>query len=193
MTPSGISFTVFDVETTGLNPKSGDRIVEIAAMRIDNGIIDHSHPFFSLVNPGRKISSEAQRINKITNEEVLTEPTIDLILPKFLTFAENSILVAHNATFDISFLEAEKDMCWGYVDIPECLCTLQLSRSLFPHEFRHNLDIVGKRMGVNSPEMRHRALPDVFITAQVFLNLLQKGKIDSLEELRRRAGIRVAV
>lgn len=186
------SFTAFDVETTGLDARSGDRIVEIAAVRINGGIIDDANPFFSLVNPGREISWEAQRVNKITNEEITSAPTIELILPKFLEFAEGSILIAHNALFDMGFLEAEKEMCWGYIDIPECLCTMQLSRAVFPHEFRHNLDIVGKRLGIAPPESRHRALPDVLLTAQVFLTLLQKGKIISIEELKRKAGIRVA-
>lgn len=188
----GTSFTVFDVETTGLDAQSGDRIVEIAAVRIDGGIIDDTNPFFSLVNPNREISWEAQRVNKITNEEIATAPAIELILPKFLEFAGDSILIAHNAMFDMSFLEAEKEMCWGYIDIPECLCTMRLSRAIFPHEFRHNLDIVGKRLGIAAHENRHRALPDVLLTAQVFLSLLQKGKIASMEELRRKAGIQVA-
>lgn len=192
MSLTGISFTVFDVETTGLDARSGDRIVEIAAVRINGGKIDDVNSFFSFINPGREISWEAQRVNKITNEEIAVAPAIELILPKFLEFAENSILVAHNALFDMGFLEAEKEMCWGYIDIPECLCTMQLSRVVFPHEFRHNLDIVGKRLGMTAPESRHRALPDVLLTAQVFLSLLQKGKIASMEELRRKAGIRVA-
>ncbi len=186
-------FTVFDVETTGLDAKSGDRIIEIAGVRIEGGMVQKEKTFLSLVNPEREISWEAGVINRITNQEVAAAPLINLILPQFLQFAEGSILIAHNAAFDLSFLHAEKEMCWGYVDIPECICTMQLSRSIFPNEFRHNLDIVAKRLGLNSEGLRHRALPDVLLTADVFLQLIEKGRISSLEDLQKKAGMKLGI
>ena len=181
-------FTVFDIETTGLAPSAGDRIVEIAGVRIERGEMQPSSQFLSLVNPQRKVPWEAQSVNRITEEDLLRAPTIDAVLPQFLEFARGTILVAHNAEFDLSFLCAEKEMCWGYIDIPESLCTLCLSRSLSPHEYRHNLDAVAERLGVPLPAAgRHRALPDVLVTAEVFLKLLHKGNISSLEDLRKRA------
>ncbi len=183
------AFTVFDVETTGLSPDKGHRIVEIAGIRIEQGVIVEEKTFVSLVNPERDIPYEARQVNKINPEDVKTAPTIDTVLPEFLTFAQNSLLVAHNAEFDMSFLENEKQCCWGYMEFPECLCTLKLSRNLYPQEFWHNLDAVGKRFNLQLPEARHRALPDVILTAQALLKMLEAGKISSLDELRRRASL----
>ena len=95
---------------------------------------------------------------------------------------------AHNAAFDMNFLTAEKECCWGYVDIPECLCTMKLSRSLYPTEFRHNLDTVAIRLGLQLPVDRHRALPDVLVTAQALLKMIEAGNIDNIDSLRKRAG-----
>ena len=188
---TGTAFTVFDVETTGLHAHNGDRIVEIAGVRVEDGIIQEEKSFVSLVNPKREISWEAQRVNKIKNEDLKDAPNIEEVLPEFLTFASGSILIAHNAQFDMGFLEAEKEMCWGYIEVPECLCTLALSRSIFPHEYRHNLDVVSERLGLTLPKARHRALPDVLLTAQAFLKFIDLGKITSLDQLREKAGARV--
>ena len=132
-------FTVFDVETTGLDPRRGDRIIEIAGVRIESGIIKEETAFTQFVNPERTIPWEAKRVNNIQDEDVANAPTIDQVLPSFLEFAQGSILVAQNANFDMNFLETEKELCWGYIQIPECFCTMKLSKVIFPHEFRHNL------------------------------------------------------
>ena len=183
------AFTVFDLETTGLDPRRGHRIVEIAAVRIENGIVQHERPFESYVNPERSIPHEASQVNKITDAMVTTAPTIDAVLPQFLTFASGSVLVAHNALFDMGFLEVEKAFCWGYVELPECVCTMRLSQSLFPHEFRHNLDALSLRLKLPLPANRHRALPDVLLAAQALTTMMTMGRIASLEDLRKRAGI----
>lgn len=183
-------FTVFDVETTGLDPRRGHRIIEIAAVRIEGGIIQGETAFQTYVNPERLIPWEAKQVNKIDDTMVANAPTIDQVLPQFLTFAEGSTLLAHNANFDMGFLQVEKDFCWGYVDLPECLCSLLLSRSVFPQEFRHNLDVLALRCGLALPTDRHRALPDVLLTAQAFLKMMEKGNIRSLDELRKRAGLK---
>ncbi len=179
--------TVFDTETTGLDPKRGHRIIEIAGIRIENGVIDEEKSFISLVNPEREIPWEAKRINKIDDADVRDAPTIDQVLPAFLSFAQGSILVAHNASFDMGFLQSEKEFCWGYVDLPECLCTMCLSRSLQPREFSHSLDNVSRRLQLAAPVARHRALPDVILTAQVLLKLTDMHDIRSIDELRKHA------
>ena len=186
-------FTVFDVETTGLDPKRGHRIVEIAGVRIENGIIQAEMAFEAYVNPERLIPWEARQVNNIDDATVAGAKTIDQVLPQFLTFAEGSLLLAHNADFDMGFLRAEKEFCWGYVELPECLCTLHLSRSLFPQEFRHNLDVMALRCGLTLPTDRHRALPDVLLTAQAFLRMIEKGNIRSIDELRKRAALKTMV
>lgn len=187
------SFTVFDTETTGLDPRKGHRIIEIAGVRIENGVIDETRTFTALVNPERPIPWEAKQVHKISDEEVCTAPTIDSVLPEFLNFAAGSVLVAHNADFDMGFLRVEKEMCWGYVDLPECMCTMRLSRTVFPSEFRHNLDTLAARLALSIPEARHRALPDVLLTAQALLKMIELGQIRDLETLRKKAGLATLV
>ena len=181
------ALTVFDTETTGLDPLRGHRIIEIAGVRIEDGAIKKGAEFIQLVNPERQIPMEARRINKIEDVEVRTAPTIDKVLPQFLEFAAGSVLVAHNAEFDMRFLDAEKENCWGYIELPECLCTMTLSRALYPTEFRHTLDAVALRCGLSIPETRHRALPDVLLTAQALIKMAKDNDISSLEQLREKA------
>lgn len=186
--PSLPPLTIFDVETTGLDPLRGHRIIEIAGVRLENGIILRDSAFVTFVNPEREIPWEARQVNKINDEEVKAAPTIDLVLPQFLEFAKGSTLVAHNAQFDMGFLEAEKQYCWGYTDLPECLCTLALSRNLYPSDFRHSLDVLIKRFNLVMPVERHRALADVILTAQALQRMMER--VPSFEELRKRAGMR---
>lgn len=178
---------MFDVETTGLDPRKGHRIIEIAGVRVEGGKILADAPFVSFVNPEREIPPEARQINRITDAEVRGAPTVESVLPKFLAFAEGSILVAHNAAFDMSFLEVEKEYCWGYIDLPECLCTMRLFQSLFPQEFRASLDVLCHKFCLETPKTRHRALSDALLTAEALLKMVEVGNIDSLEELRRKA------
>ena len=188
--PSLPPFTFFDLETTGLDPKKGHRIVEIAGVRIEDGVIRKDSAFCSFVNPEREIPWEARQVNKISDEQVRGAQTIDVVLPQFLEFAKGSILVAHNASFDFGFLDAEKEYCWGYVELPECLCSLQLSRSLFPTEFRHSLDALCKKYCFVMPQERHRALADTILASEVLLKMIAQGGVRGMEELRRRAGMK---
>lgn len=183
--------TVFDTETTGLDPRKGHRIVEIAGVRIENGIILEERTFSTFVNPERDIPWEAKQVNKIDDSDVANAPTIMTVLPEFLEFAKGSILVAHNAQFDMGFLECEKEFCWGYIELPECLCTMRLSQNLYPTAFRHNLDVLSERFKLPPPIDRHRALPDVIQTAKILLKMLHEGRIQSMDELRRKAGLNV--
>lgn len=184
--------TVFDTETTGLDPRKGHRIVEIAGVRIENGRILEDRTFSTFVNPERAIPWEAKQINKIDESDVAGAPTIMTVLPEFLAFAQGSILVAHNASFDMSFLECEKECCWGYVELPECLCTMRLSQALYPSAFRHNLDVLAERFKLPPVTDRHRALPDVLQAAKILLKMLEEGRIQSMDELRRKAGLQLA-
>ncbi len=184
------ALTIFDIETTGLDPRRGHRIIELAGVRIQNGVIVPEQTFLSFVNPERDIPFEAKQIHKISDEHVAHAPTIDVVLPQFLEFAHGSVLVAHNAQFDYGFLEAEKQFCWGYTDLPECLCSMRLSQNVFPTDFRHNLDVVCQRLGLTMQGDRHRALDDAMVTAQALLKMLEKGRITSLDELRKKAAIK---
>lgn len=181
--------TVFDVETTGLDPRRGHRIVELAGVRIENGAVQEEKTFHTLVNPERDIPWETKQIHHISDADVADAPTIMTVLPEFLAFAHGSVLAAHNATFDRGFLQCEKEFCWGYVEIPECLCTMKLSQALFPTAFRHTLDAVAERLELPIPVDRHRALPDVILTANALLRMTQAANITTLESLRSVAAI----
>lgn len=185
--------TIFDTETTGLDPYKGHRIIEIAGIRIENGEIDETRSFVSLVNPERDIPWEARQVNKISDEDVMGAPGIEEVLPKFLEFAAGTTLVAHNAQFDMNFLTNEKNFCWGFVELPECLCTMKLSRTLFPNEFGHSLDVIARRLGLTIPTARHRALPDVILTAHALMKMMELGEIASMDELRQYAGVGVKI
>lgn len=185
--------TVFDVETTGLDPRKGHRIVEIAAVRIEGGRVAEDKTFHSLVNPERDIPWEVKQIHHISEQDLIGQPTIMTVLPDFLSFSSGSLLIAHNAAFDKGFLETEKEFCWGYVELPEILCTMRLSQSLFPAAFHHNLDVLCQRFKMTMPVDRHRALPDVILTAQVLLRMLETGHIQSVDELRRKASLMAPV
>ena len=184
--------TIFDIETTGLDPARGHRIIELAGVRYENGTIT-AETFNSFVNPEREIPLEARQIHKISDEEVRGAPGIEEVLPKFLDFAKGSILVAHNASFDYGFLQVAKEMCWGYIELPECLCTMRLSQSLYPKDFRHNLDIIAKKFGLEMPGARHRALDDAMLTVKALEKMLGEGHISSIDELRKKAGLKQAV
>jgi DNA polymerase III subunit epsilon len=182
------TLTVFDIETTGLDPKRGHRIIEIAGVRVEHGV-PTQQVFASLVNPEREIPLEAKQVHHIGDDDVREAPTIDIVLPKFLAFAQDSLLVAHNASFDYGFLLNEKELCWGYVDLPECLCTMRMSQSLYPKEFRHNLDMLVKRFGLEMPTARHRALDDAMATAKALERMVNERHIASIDELRKHAGL----
>lgn len=183
------ALTVFDIETTGLDPKRGHRIIEIAGVRVENGVIHKDTAFCSYVNPERDIPPEARQIHKITDEDVKNAPTIMEVLPSFLQFAQGSMLVAHNAEFDMGFLRNEKEFCWGYVDLPECFCTMRMSQSVFPRELRHNLDMLCQRLAIPVPPGRHRALTDVLLTAEALLRMAKQGAVSSLDDIRKRAAL----
>jgi DNA polymerase III epsilon subunit len=164
-------FTIFDTETTGLSPRSGDRIVEIAAIKVQG--LDLLGEFSELVNPERRIPYESQRIHNISDEMVKDAPTVDIILPKFLEFAAGSILIAHNASFDLSFINNEIEKA-GILHPPlEAVCTVNLARKVLPQLHSHSLDALIEHMHIKC-ERRHRALDDVKATAKAFLTMKQR-------------------
>ena len=162
-------YTVFDFETTGLSPWTGDEVVEIGAMKIVSGILDDKKIFHTLVNPKKQLSTEVTKIHGITNEMLCDAPIIDHVLHDFLSFIGDSWLVAQNAKFDMAFLmkylarfQIQKKF--------EVYDTIALSKRMFPQEAGHNLDRIAKRLNLKViQEERHRSLGDVKITAQAFL------------------------
>ena len=182
---SSLSYTVFDTETTGLKPSEGDEIVSVGAVRIVNGRLLEHEMFEQLVDPRRAMSPEAGRITGIDSAMLEGQPTIDRVLPAFSQFCEDTVLVAHNAAFDMRFLRLKEDAT-GVRFAQPVLDTLLLSAVIHPDLDSHRLEAIAERMGVN-PIGRHTALGDAIMTGEVFLRmipLLAEQGIRTLGEAR---------
>lgn len=163
-------FTVFDTETTGLDPGGGDQILQLGAVRIVNGRVLAHENFEQLVDPGRAIPVAGIAIHGITPEMVEGQPGIETVLPAFHAFCEGTVLVAHNAAFDMRCLEMAEARAGVQFDHP-VLDTLLLSAVLSPEESSHRLENIAQRLGL--PIIgRHTAMGDALVTAEIFVRLL---------------------
>lgn len=164
-----IEFTIFDTETTGLDPASGDRIVEIAAIRFKDKKKIAS--FETLVNPGRSLSEAAFQVNRITQEMLRDAPAIETVMPRFLDFIQGSCLCSYNAGFDLEFLNNELNLL-GRPPLQNVVTVdiLRMARCLLPGLERYALWFVSERLGINIAQ-KHRALADVEMTWEVFNRL----------------------
>lgn len=169
---AGLSYTVFDTETTGLNPTQGDEIIQIGAVRIVNGRLLANDCFEQLIDPRRDIPGASIAVHGITPEMVAGKPTIDAVLPAFHRFAQGSVLVAHNAAFDLRFLQLKQQQAGVRFDAQPVLDTLLLSALAQPQQESHALEAIAVRFGIAPPTRRHDALGDAIVTAQVLLRLI---------------------
>ena len=172
------TFVVFDIETTGFSPIK-NRIIEIVAVKVEKGEI--TDRFSAFVNPDVPIPFEIEKLTGINDDMVVGAPQIDVVLPQFLEFCRDCVLVAHNATFDMSFIieNAEKlgyETDFTYVD------TVPIARILLPNQAKHTLDAVAKSLGV-SLENHHRAVDDAEATAQIFVKMLPMLRENGTENL----------
>ena len=165
-----LTYTVFDMETTGLNPSEGDEILSIGAIRIVNCRLLREEHFEQLVDPLRSIPWESVQIHGIHPEMVIGQPTVDKVLPRFEQFVEDTILVAHNAAFDMRFLQMKEEQT-GVQFINPVLDTLLLSAVVHPAHEDHNLEAIAQRLGVRILG-RHTAMGDALVTGELFLKLL---------------------
>ena len=160
-----LTCVVFDTETTGLLPSSGDEIVQIAALRLLGGKRIPGEEFESLVNPERSIPVSATEVHHVTNEMVAEAPVIAEVGRRFHTFAQGAVLVAHNAPFDLEFLRRHEDGIGRRFDNP-VLDTVLLSAVVFGQSETHTLDALTERLGIVIPaEARHTAMGDTIATA----------------------------
>ena len=165
-----LAYTVFDTETTGLDPAGGDEIISIGALRIINGRILSEETYDKLINPRRRIPASSTKFHGITDDMVRNQPSIDGILPDFFKFTEETILVAHNAAFDMRMLQ----MCEQRTSIKfiqPVLDTLLLSAVAHSAHENHTLSAIAGRLGVIVAG-RHTAMGDAVMTAQIFLKLI---------------------
>ncbi len=164
-----LSYTVFDTETTGLAP-SEDEIIAIGAVRIVHARLLEGESFQQLIKPRRPVPPSATRIHGIRNEDLIDAPPLEDVLPRFYRYVGDSVLVAHNAAFDMRFLqEAEKRT--GVKFQQPVLDTLLLSALVHPEHKDHNLEAIAERLGVAMGE-RHSAWGDAITTARILLKLI---------------------
>ncbi|WP_459476271.1 DNA polymerase III subunit alpha [Clostridium saccharoperbutylacetonicum] len=175
------TYCVLDLETTGFSPRT-EKITEIGIMKIKDGkILDK---FSTFVNPQKPIPMRVVEVTKITDDMVSSAETIEKVFPKMLEFIEGSVLVAHNAEFDINFLKHNAkvlgyDFDFTYVD------TLPLAQDVFPDFKSYKLGRIAKNLGIKV-EVAHRALDDVDTTVKVFnimLEILKERGAESVEEI----------
>ena len=163
-------YIIFDLETTGLSAAT-ERIIEIGAVKVENGEILESFDLF--VDPEKAITPEITRLTSITNEMVAGAPKEADALEQFFRFCDGcDILVAHNADFDMGFLRAAIRRC-GREEDPVQIDTLVMARAMYPELKKHKLDTIAERLGVTQKH-HHRADDDARVLAEIFLKMVQK-------------------
>jgi len=175
-----VEFTIFDTETTGLEPQTGDRVIEIAAVRIRHN--QRLASFQSLVNPQRKVSPAAFNVNHISDDMLADAPEAGEVIPRFLDFAKDSCLCSYNAGFDLGFLNNELQLL-GLAPLEKVpvVDALKMARKTIPGLERYALWFVAQKLGIKA-QQEHRALSDVEMTIDVFIKLrdilISKGIVD---------------
>ena len=160
-----VEFTIFDTETTGLKPEAGDRIVELAGLRVKGD--KRIATFNTLVNSGKEVSPGAFAVNKITLQMLQDAPTAQKVIPGFLEFISGSCLCSYNAEFDLGFLNNELKL----ISLPEIdmvvFDLLPMAKKLIPNQARYALWFVAQKLGITLAQ-EHRAFSDVELTWAVF-------------------------
>lgn len=163
-------FTVFDTETTGLQPNEGDEIISLGAVRVVNGRLLRQETFERLVDPQRSVPAASTAVHGLTREMLTGQPRIDRVLPEFARYATDTVLVGHNVGFDMQFLRLQEART-GIRFTQPVLDTLLLDAVVHPDHEAHSLEAIAARLGIDLVG-RHTALGDALVTGEVFLRLL---------------------
>ena len=183
---------VLDTETTGLDPLTGDRVIEVAAVELFN-LLPTGEAFHSVIDPERDIPAEASRIHGFTNGDVAGKPKFAAIADQLLNFLGDADIIAHNAPFDFGFLDAELFRCQrAPLDRRRMIDSLAMAKLRYPG-MPNNLDALCRRLGVdNSMRGNHNAILDCQLLAQVYLEMMG-GKQPGLELAAKAAPRLVAL
>lgn len=180
---------VLDTETTGLDPRKGDRLIEIGCIELVNRI-PTGQEFHRFINPERSVPAEAEAVHGISTASLVDKPVFSKVAGEFLEFIGQDALVIHNATFDVGFLNMELErLKHPAISMSRVVDTLQLARR--KHPAGHNsLDALCKRYGIdNSKRIKHGALMDSLLLAEVYVELLGERQASfGLQAERGRAG-----
>ena len=160
---------MLDFETTGLSPEMGDRITEVAALRIVGGEVKER--YVSLVNCGVRIPSFITQLTGITQEMVDGAPPAHQVVPELLDFIGGDVLSAHNASFDEKFLKAEGARFGRATSHTGLVCSLKLSRRLFPGLASYKLGLLSRQLGIEFRGTAHRAEADAEVAADVLIHI----------------------
>ncbi|MYM39536.1 3'-5' exonuclease [Duganella qianjiadongensis] len=167
----GQSLVMLDFETTGLSPANGDRITEVAALRLREGRIVER--FVSLVNCGVRIPAFITGLTGITQAMVDTAPPVAQVMPQLLDFIGGDTLAAHNASFDDKFLRAEAAALGLTPAYPALLCSLKLARRVYPGMASYRLGDLSRQLGIRFASAAHRAEADAEVASAVLLRMGQ--------------------
>ena len=189
---------VLDFETSGLSPHYGDRAIEIGAVRIEDNMV--TGRFQSLMNPGFRISSFIESFTGISNDMVAAAPSCEEVMEQFSEFIDNIPLVAHNASFDRRFLDAELGFI-GKARSSRMACSMLAARRVFPHAPNHQLRTLVRYCGIHNGGTFHRALADAEMTGHLWIAMtdaikgsfgIRRVSFDLIRKLSRISKVKAA-
>jgi len=179
---SELGYVAFDCETTGLRPDQGDRLVQIGAVRVENGRVQSGNAFERLVDPGRSIPAASTQFHGIDDAMVKGKPPLAVVLPQFAAFARDSVLVGHNVAFDLMFLDAAQGE--SGVALRQPVLDTMILAALIDPGYDLSLDAVASRLGV--PPLPHRsAQSDALLTAEILSRLIPYLEAKGLQTLQQ--------